>query len=125
MVADTLFRFLHFGESRVVDADSDHGARPGAANPGQRYRPRAHPTEPPADAGSVRSTVRIDAVAPRHQPPRDRGGHALHPGGAGHDRPDDRTRWRAAPRLGTTSTVFAGRVESEFCSKWDARHELA
>ena len=44
------------------------------------------------------------AAAARHQPPRDRGGDALHPRSAGDDRPDDRARWRRASRLGTART---------------------
>src|SRR5262245_57385447 len=111
MVADTLFRILHLGESGVMDTDPDNGPRVGAAHSRQWHRPRSNGAEPAANPGPVRPTMRTDAVEPRHQPPGDRGGDAIYSGCAGDDGPDDRTRWRAAPRLGTTTTAIADGVE--------------
>src|SRR5215469_17043824 len=93
-----------------MDIDADDGACAGAADSGERHRPRTHSAEPPAEPGPVCPAMRADAAAPRHQPGGDRRGDALYSGGAGDDWPDGRARWWATPRLGTTATAIAGRI---------------
>src|SRR6516165_5847616 len=54
--------------------------------------------------------MRDNAVAPRHQPARDRGRAALYPVGAGDDRADDRARRWAASRMGPIATATGHRI---------------
>src|SRR5215469_5643873 len=120
MVAHPLFCFLHPGKSRIVDADPDDGARPGAAHSGQRYRPRPDDAEPAANRRAIRETAPADAVAPRHQPGGDRLGATFYSGGAGHDRPDDRARRWSTPRLGATAAIAGGIMRSNRLSRGEA-----
>ena len=84
----------------------------GAAHSGQRASgPGPTLPSPRQTPEQFLDRCRNDAVAARHQPARDRGGDALHPGGAGDDRPDDRARWRASISVGRSPDSAAGRVE--------------
>ena len=58
VVADAVFRLLHAEQGGVVDLDPDHGARAGAAHPGERHRPRPDAAEPAADRRAVRPAMR-------------------------------------------------------------------
>ena len=88
-------------KSGAVDADPDDGAGAGAAHPGQR-RSGPGPTlpSPRQSREQFERQCRTMPLQRGTSPRRDRRGAALHPGGAGDDRADDRARWRPASWLG-------------------------
>ena len=107
---NALFRVLHLGQGRIVDANSDDGIGLGAAHSGQRNWTGPDTAEPAAVRRAIRAAVRVDAAAARHQSARDCRGNAVYPFGARDDRSDDRSRWRAASRLGAVAADAGDRV---------------
>ena len=102
--SDAVFRLLYGQQDRAVDSDPNDGAGARPAHPGQRDRARPDAAERAPDPRAVSRSLPEYAAAARHQSSRDRGGDALHPRSAGHDRPDDRARWRRASRVGAART---------------------
>src|ERR1700733_10753100 len=101
-----------------MDADADDGAGSRTPHPGQRYRSRPDPAEPAPEPPAVPSAMPRDAAPTRHRARRDRRGAALHSCRAGDDRADDRTRWRAASRLGAAAAERRGRMTCDLNSAW-------
>jgi hypothetical protein len=116
MVIDALFRVLHFGKGRIVDPDTDHGASLGPPHSSEWDWTGSGIAEPAADLGPICPAMRANAVAPRHQPPRDFRGDAVYYLSACDDRSNDCSRRWSASGVGAVAAAFGDRVTGSRCT---------